>query len=676
MTNRPSPYRCPFCRKELPEESTFCRHCGETFPDRGTVLCDRYEILGIIKAGAMGCVYKARDRRLDSTVAVKKMFSTHTTDEEREYAEKRFREEAQLLSSLHHGGLPGVIDYFTARDLTSEKQAHYLVMTFIEGKDLETFMTEWGPEPLPLDQALASIHTIAEILQYLHSQDPPVIYRDLKPSNIMVSSDRVFLVDFGIARVFVPQQKRTAIGTPGYAAPEQYKGMSEPRSDIYSLGVLMHYLLTGSDPEDPSRPPFLFEPARKLNPAVPEWLDGMITAMLDPVIEHRPPSMKEVLDVLDGAPSRFQARAVPARTPGHTITGTPAFPVVKAHIAWAILLVALWCIALFSHYSLMRKKSTLEYDRQAHSLPDTIGASIDLAGHPGEINSIAFSRDGRSLVSCCDSPAGGKITFWDLESRKEKWSGACQGFTRFSRASFSPDGKSVVSLNTEGSLVTWDASRGSRTRSLQALARDAATGEFYVGALALSRDGTVFTTSAQDRLLLRSVATGTCLKEFEVGSQPSGLLISPDNNSILCGGRSLRILNSSTGACTHQIEGAAENMCDFSPDGKLLAYSSYSQDLKKFGTITLYDMAANRCRMTIDAHPDHLSGICFSPDGCFIASTARRSSLVSVHDVKTGSCVHIFKGHSADVSAMAFSPDSRSVASGGFDRAVKIWRFQ
>ncbi len=125
---------------------TLCHYCGAALrtsdPETGTILENRYEILGIIKSGAMGCVYKARDRRLETAVAVKKMFSAFVTKEEGEYAERRFIEEAKLLSSLHHGGLPKVIDYFTAKDPSSEKMAHYLVMTFIEGKDLESIIAE------------------------------------------------------------------------------------------------------------------------------------------------------------------------------------------------------------------------------------------------------------------------------------------------------------------------------------------------------------------------------------------------------------------------------------------------------------------------------------------------------------------------------------------------------
>jgi len=257
----------------------------------------------------MGCVYRAWDSRLNAPVALKKMLSAFSTQEELVYAQERFREEATLLSRLHHGGLPRVIDYFTAPDPESSHAAHYLVMNFIDGKDLDTIIGERGRKPFPLDEARHLFMQILEILDYLHRQDPPVIYRDIKPSNVMLFEEKVFLVDFGIARLFLPQKKGTAIGTPGYAAPEQYKGQAEPRSDLYSLGALMHYLLTGVDPEGSSASLFSFEAPQEINFAVPSYLSGLVMAMLDVVPQNRPSSASEVIEKLAGT---FVQKATPS----------------------------------------------------------------------------------------------------------------------------------------------------------------------------------------------------------------------------------------------------------------------------------------------------------------------------------------------------------------------------
>jgi len=302
------PQFCTQCGKQNNDTAKFCSGCGSQLESSGTtiisapqILDNRYEIINTVKSGAMGCIFKAKDTRLDNTVAVKQMLSSFTNPQDAQYAETRFKEEAKMLSALHHGGLPKVIDYFTVREPSTGKTLHYLVMTFIEGKDLETIIQERGQKPFQVDEALNYFRQIIEILDYLHTHSPPIIYRDLNPRNIMIQNGKVFLVDFGIARLFIPQQKGTAIGTPGYASPEQYKGAAEPRSDIFSLGAVLHYLLTGKDPEDSSHGNlFSFEQIRKINPAVPEYLDTLVMSMVDIVIDKRPRNTEEVKKAFDG----------------------------------------------------------------------------------------------------------------------------------------------------------------------------------------------------------------------------------------------------------------------------------------------------------------------------------------------------------------------------------------
>ncbi|MDQ7821523.1 MAG: protein kinase, partial [Candidatus Eremiobacteraeota bacterium] len=267
-------------------------------PAGPALLEGRYEVLDVIKSGAMGCVYRARDTRLGTIVAIKQLLPIFGSADEVAYGEERFREEARLLSQLHHSGLPKVIDYFSIHDPSRFAGAHHLVMTYVDGADLETVMASGNKNSLEVEEVLDHTCQILEILIYLHSQAPPVIYRDLKPSNIMVAGGRVYLVDFGIARVFMPARKGTAIGTSGYAAPEQYKGAAEPRSDLYGLGAVMHYLLTGSDPQDMGSTIFSFEAPRKSNPKVPGWLNKLVLSLLEMSPDKRPPSAEKVLEMI------------------------------------------------------------------------------------------------------------------------------------------------------------------------------------------------------------------------------------------------------------------------------------------------------------------------------------------------------------------------------------------
>lgn len=298
------PLYCSRCGKENEESARFCPKCGTELEYRAetaflagpVILDDRYEIIATVKAGAMGRIFKARDIRLDSIVAVKEKKSS--PEFAGEYTEARFREEAMLLSTLSHEGLPRVTDYFTIRDPATGKGVNYIVMDFIEGKDLETIIDERGKKPFPQEEVLDIFEQILDIFRYLHTRQPPVIYRDLNPRNIMIRNGKVYLVDFGIARLFRPERRGTAIGTAGYAPPEQYKGKASPRSDLYSLGAVIHYLLTGSDPEDRSNELFTFEQAKELNPAVPAYLDSLLMSMLDIVPDRRPVSVDEILSRL------------------------------------------------------------------------------------------------------------------------------------------------------------------------------------------------------------------------------------------------------------------------------------------------------------------------------------------------------------------------------------------
>ncbi|MHC9543459.1 MAG: ankyrin repeat domain-containing protein [Vulcanimicrobiota bacterium] len=291
---------CLYCGEKISEGLSRCNSCGKDITHDHTILDNRYEIISVIKSGAMGCVYRARDKRLNTIVALKKMISHFTNPEENAYVEQRFREEARILSQLHHGGLPKVIDFFSAMDPSTQDMVHYLVMTYIDGKDFDTIIEERSREPYPVDEALDYIRQILSILNYLHTQNPPVIYRDLKPSNIMLQNGKVFLVDFGVARLFDPQQKGTlmVIGTPGFAPPEQFRGSAEPRSDIYSLGVVIHYFLTGQDPQDYVKSLFTFEDPRSIVPDIPEYLAEIIMSMLEIVPDQRPSSVQYLLDLL------------------------------------------------------------------------------------------------------------------------------------------------------------------------------------------------------------------------------------------------------------------------------------------------------------------------------------------------------------------------------------------
>ncbi|HLG65545.1 MAG TPA: tetratricopeptide repeat protein [Ktedonosporobacter sp.] len=276
---------CQYCASPLP-----FKHTTGTLPEQ-TLLSNRYQLETLIGQGGMGAVYKAVDTRFNSRpVAVKAMSRAGLSGAYVQEAEAAFEHESHLLADLMHPNLPRIYDHFT------EDERSYLVMDFIEGQTLEDYLAKAGGGPLPLDQVLAWGEELCDVLSYLHNHQPPIIFRDLKPSNVMISeSGHIYLIDFGIARLFKPGQLHdtVALGSPGYAAPEQYgKTQSTPRSDIYSLGALLHHLLTGSDP---SEQPFFFRPASQLNPVVSPELETLLAQMLEMDAAKRPDNAQEVL---------------------------------------------------------------------------------------------------------------------------------------------------------------------------------------------------------------------------------------------------------------------------------------------------------------------------------------------------------------------------------------------
>jgi serine/threonine protein kinase len=257
----------------------------------GTVLQNRYQIERLLGGGGMGMVYLARDRRLaNRACAMKEMVDHFIDQQQRIEANEYFAREADTLAQLKHPAIPAITDRF------DDQNRHYLVMEYVEGRNLEEELAARG-EPLPEGLVIDIARQLCDVLAYLHGLTPPIIYRDMKPSNVMLTSKgRVVLVDFGIARLFKAARKGTMIGTLGFAPPEQYQGQVDPRSDIYSLGATLHYVLTGRDPE--KFPPFSFPPVRELRPAISSNLAGAIDAALGYDVNARPPSVLEFRDMM------------------------------------------------------------------------------------------------------------------------------------------------------------------------------------------------------------------------------------------------------------------------------------------------------------------------------------------------------------------------------------------
>ncbi|GMU52402.1 MAG: hypothetical protein AMXMBFR33_15480 [Candidatus Xenobia bacterium] len=246
----------------------------------GTMIGTRYQVVRLLGQGGMSNIYLCDDLNLRGRRwVVKEMVARYSDPNEQRMAVELFEREAHLLASLDHRNLPKVNDFFVFQGRS------YLVMEFVDGEDLGRMLNRIKG-PLPERQVAELGEQMATVLYYLHCRKPhPIIFRDVKPSNIMMTGNLVKLIDFGIARHFNPSKKGDTmrIGSPGYAPPEQYSGQTDPRSDVYALGVTLHHAITGRDPTT-TQTPFILPPVRDLNPSVSEDLVRIIerSTQLDP----------------------------------------------------------------------------------------------------------------------------------------------------------------------------------------------------------------------------------------------------------------------------------------------------------------------------------------------------------------------------------------------------------
>ena len=236
----------------------------------GSLIDNKYKILNQVGKGGMSVVYLAMNEKANKQWAVKEVRKDGVMDFES--VKQGLIAETDILKKLSNPHLPSIIDVIDKDD------SFIIIMDYIQGNSLKQVLDEYGV--VPEDQVLEWGKQLCDVLGYLHSQDPPIIYRDMKPANIMLTpapDNKVVLIDFGTAREFKESsvEDTTCLGTRGYAAPEQYggHGQTDARTDIYGLGVTMYHLLTG---QDPSKPPYEIKPIREINPALSIGLERII----------------------------------------------------------------------------------------------------------------------------------------------------------------------------------------------------------------------------------------------------------------------------------------------------------------------------------------------------------------------------------------------------------------
>ena len=303
---------CPNCKYQNRPDADFCANCGMALKPSGPLTAGtvtvggtaggsrgtsraltigtplqggRYVITKILGEGGMGAAMVATDKRLDNKpVVIKELISDSSDPAKFKEDERNFKREVVTLAHLDHPLIPNVTDNF------DEGSHYFMVQEYVEGENLEQRM-ERLKQPMKEREALGYASEVLDVLDYLSQQTPPVVHRDIKPANIIISSKdkRAHLVDFGIARADaaknVKRKQTSALGTPGYAPPEQYQGNADPRSDLYALGATLHHILTNRDPRDYA--PFSYPSARTLNPQLSAESERVLSRALNNDITQR-----------------------------------------------------------------------------------------------------------------------------------------------------------------------------------------------------------------------------------------------------------------------------------------------------------------------------------------------------------------------------------------------------
>lgn len=320
--------KCPNCHADVPAGETFCSNCGAslapaavripiavgagTTPPAGRssgtsglltpgaqLQNGRYVIEKVLGQGGMGAALLAKDTRIyDKLVVIKELITESVDPAERQEDIRNFEQEVKILVDLDHPLVTKVTDHF------QEGSHYFMVQDYVAGENLEERI-ERIHQPMPEQEVLIYASQLLDILDYLEAHRPPIVHRDIKPANIIIGAKdkRAHLVDFGIARADVARHARrkqtSALGTPGYAPPEQYSGNADARSDLYALAATMHHLLTNRDPRNET--PFAYPPVRSLNPSLSPDIERVLNRALDVDPNKRyqtAAAMKRIIDAI------------------------------------------------------------------------------------------------------------------------------------------------------------------------------------------------------------------------------------------------------------------------------------------------------------------------------------------------------------------------------------------
>ncbi len=684
--------RCPYCHEEILAAARKCKHCGEWLEDPPTTsagtgsfanpetivrdaMASQYEIQKELGRGGMAIVYKAVQESLGRPVALKVLPQGLTHDEK---LLERFHREARSAAMLNH---PHIVTIFDEGEMNG---VHYMAMEYLTGRDLHEILQEGGP--LPPEEAVALIAPVAEALGYAHTKD--TVHRDVKSSNVMVTDvGRPVLMDFGIAYASTESrltQTGTVLGTPEYMSPEQARGNEvDPRSDLYSLGVVLYETVTGTLPHTGGHPMSVvykvlhesYAPPSNHNPDCPPWLEQIIAKLLMKDADDRYQTGQDVADALK---AKDPGEEVPVPQGGGDNgsvsnggggrggNGSADAPATQVYRPGDESPESAPQPAATSTETATAEAETSGPAGNAQTQRQRLHIVRSLDGNADWVNAVSFSPDGQFALSGAEDNS---VKLWEVVTGRQ-----IQTFTGLESqpisVALSPDGSYLVSESSNGHVRLWDVDSGKAIRTFERHSEAVLAATFSPnGKHVLSGCGEAGT------LRLWETETGKVVRTFDNNPEAIfSLAFSPDGKYILTGsGQSgtLKLWDAATGSVVRTFdEGDWDSTyvfsVSFSPDGRYAL--SGSDDM----TARLWDVESGDLVRTFDGHSGLVIAVSFSPDGQYVLSGSSDMK-VQLWKVDTGSLGYVFEGDADGVNAIAFSPDGRYVLSGSKDNDVKLW---
>ncbi|MBI2388470.1 MAG: protein kinase [Deltaproteobacteria bacterium] len=600
----------------------------------GQVIADRYQLVRRLGSGANATAWVAEDRQSNTLVALKRLDLRGADDWKRV---DLFEREARVLAQLSHPRIPRYLGYFTVGH-----DGFFLVQQLGVGRTCAAIGR------VDEREARRIAREVLEILAYLHELKPPVLHRDVKPSNLIHGEDgHVLLVDFGAVRELTDDRTgSTVIGTVGYAAPEQYRGAATPRSDLFGVGATLVFLLYGCSPAElpQNRLRVRLPSTPRLSPSFRAWL----LRMVEPAPEDRFASAREAVAELDRVqrPTRAivlgatlavlcvgglvlvaRTRATDANDPRRAAVLEPraALParleVFRYPEIRTVRSVPAHTSAIFGIRPSPDGKlvATASWDGTATVWSTESWAALATFGHKGKTSSVSFLDDGKTLVTGGDT----KVRLWDVATRTEKLE--LDAAAQVTGVDVSRDGKMLVASSFDGNARAWSLPDG---KPLRTFAHSPGKG-----------------------------------RVFDTSFTPDGALLAT------CGDdATVKMWNPSSGALRGTLAGHEKGVTQlaFSADGTLIASSSDD------ASVRVHAVNGFQPIVTLRAASDEVWSVAFSPDGRFLAAGSRDARLRVYARPSFWQRFNV-PDESNGTLRLAFAHDGRTLYSGHGDGTFRVW---